>query len=144
MGSSHSKPQKPVRKNQISYPRTQAHSHPLHAYGHSHPQPHPKPQPVHQARHSKGSWRHPEEPQFYGTSRVIAYGKAKSVYLPEVQYYGTFPDKNSVAPRTTAAKKPIQRKPLPSHPSRSQVNYYSKRALPPTPGSRAAVRSQQV
>ncbi|KAL9614375.1 MAG: hypothetical protein Q9204_008837 [Flavoplaca sp. TL-2023a] len=87
MGSSHSKPRKPVRKNQISYPRTQAHSHPLHAYGHSHPQPHPQPQPVHQARHSKGSWRHPQEPQCYGTSRVVAYGKAKSVYLPEVQYY---------------------------------------------------------
>ncbi|KAL8929422.1 MAG: hypothetical protein Q9172_000473 [Xanthocarpia lactea] len=145
MGSAHSKPKKSIaaRKNEISYPRTQANSKPLHAYGHSDPRP---PQPRRQqqpAKHhsSKHFLCHPAEPQHYGNSpaprpkpAVKHYGKPKlvSVYQPEVQYYGTFP-----------AKKPVTRKPVPP-PSQAQVQYYSKRALPPVPGSRAAAKSMRV
>ncbi|KAL8912758.1 MAG: hypothetical protein Q9171_002297 [Xanthocarpia ochracea] len=145
MGSAHSKPKKSVaaRKNEISYPRTQANSKPLHAYGHSDPRPSQPRRQQQPAKHhsSKHFLCHPAEPQYHGTfpaarpkPAVKHYGKPKlvSVYQPEVQYYGTFP-----------AKKPIKRKPVPP-PSQAQVQYYSKRALPPVPGSRAAAKSMRV
>ncbi|KAL8861470.1 MAG: hypothetical protein Q9178_001994 [Gyalolechia marmorata] len=145
MGSAHSKPKKSVaaRKNEISYPRTQANSKPLHAYGHSHPRaPQPRQQQQPAKHHSSKHFLcHPAEPQYHGTfpaarskPAVKHYGKPKlvSVYQPEVQYYGTFP-----------AKKAVKRKPVPP-PSQAQVQYYSKRALPPVPGSRAAAKSMKV
>ncbi|KAI4283614.1 MAG: hypothetical protein L6R38_002034 [Xanthoria sp. 2 TBL-2021] len=141
MGSSHSKPKKPVRKPQISYPRAQAHSAPLHAYGHLHPS-RPQQQQSHHNLH------HPAEPQYYGNSPAVHYGNRKvvSVSAPEVKYYGTFPAAAPSKKGTQTQGKqqgPVRRKPVPP-PSRAQVNYYSKRALPPVPGSRAAVKSVRV
>lgn len=139
MGSSHSKPQKPVRKPQISYPRAQAHSAPLHAYGHSHPS-----RPQQQSHHGL---HHPAEPQYYGNSPAVHYGKPKlvSMYAPEVKYYGTFPaaPRKKGTPAQGQQQGAVRRKPV-APPSRAQVNYYSKRALPPVPGSRAAVKSVKV
>ncbi|KAL8801293.1 MAG: hypothetical protein Q9182_004558 [Xanthomendoza sp. 2 TL-2023] len=77
MGSAHSKPKNSLaaRKHQISYPRAQANSKPLHAYGHSNPRlpPRRRPQPPkHPYYHnSKPALYHPDEPQYYGTMKPI-------------------------------------------------------------------------
>ncbi|KAL8996626.1 MAG: hypothetical protein Q9169_003908 [Polycauliona sp. 2 TL-2023] len=141
---SHSKPKRhPVHsKTQISYPRTQAHSVPLHAYGHSHPQLSRPCKTTQPQRHNNSHYF--QEPQYYGNSRAVpvAYGKPNlvSCYAPEVGYHGTFGGGGGAKKK----QQPVKRKPVPPHPSQAQVNYYSKRALPPVLGSRAAVKSQRV
>ncbi|KAL8681398.1 MAG: hypothetical protein Q9186_002473 [Xanthomendoza sp. 1 TL-2023] len=154
MGSAHSKPKK-ARKNQISYPRTQANSKPLHAYGHSNPKSQPSrgPQPPkHPYYHNQQpTLHHPAEPRYYGRMKSMQspsnhHNSKPSLYHPdEPQYYGTMKPATMKPVQAAAPRKPIKRKPVPA-PSRAQVQYYSGRSLPPVPGSksRAAVKSMRA
>lgn len=118
MGSAHSRPRNPplkARKHEISYPRPQPNSRPLHAYGYDRPPPPPPAARRQQQQyyHSKPLPKHPTE---------VAYYSKKP--LPAKPAWTVCPPRKPV---------PVRRN---QPPPRSQVDYYSKRRLPEVPRRR--------
>ena len=87
MGSAHSKPKKaPPKKSQISYPRPNPNSKPLHAYGYN------APPPPRQYYHSKPLPRHPDEIAYYKRKPLPAVPPIRRKPVPppprsQVEYY---------------------------------------------------------